>query len=123
MLGREQAARREAEHASRMKDEFLTTLSHELRTPLNTILGWTDLLAEGDLAPAEVEEGLATIGRNVRMQSQMIEDLLDMSRITSGMVRLNIIPLVVADVLALAVASARQAAEAKGNAALPTRGE
>ncbi len=114
LLGREQAARREAEHASRMKDEFLTTLSHELRTPLNTILGWTELLAEGDLAPAEVEEGLATIGRNVRMQSQMIEDLLDMSRITSGMVHLNVIPLALADVVGLAVASARQAAEAKG---------
>jgi PAS domain S-box-containing protein len=82
----ERAAREDAERASRMKDEFLATLSHELRTPLNSILGWTQLLLrKEDLSP-DTAQGLEVIERNARVQKQLIEDLLDMSRIISGKV-------------------------------------
>jgi signal transduction histidine kinase/ActR/RegA family two-component response regulator len=114
LLGREQAARREAEHVSRMKDEFLATVSHELRTPLNTIVGWTDLLSGGGLDPALAAEGLKTMGRNARMQAQMIEDLLDMSRVISGTLRLNTRRVSLPDVVAHAAASVRRSAETKG---------
>jgi signal transduction histidine kinase/ActR/RegA family two-component response regulator len=114
LLGREQHARREAEHANHLKDEFLATLSHELRTPLNTILGWADLLGEGDLGPTEVRDGLAAIRRNAGAQAQMIEDLLYMSRIVSGKIHLSPSSVRLADVVAQAVESLRPTAEAKG---------
>jgi signal transduction histidine kinase len=72
-----------------MKDEFLATLSHELRTPLNAILGWTQLLKRDQQDPEMLSEAISVIERNVRVQTQLIEDLLDMSRIISGKVRLD----------------------------------
>jgi PAS domain S-box-containing protein len=84
LLTSERAAREEAERASRMKDEFLATLSHELRTPLNAILGWSQILDGGTSTPEDLSEGLKSIERNARAQTQIIEDLLDMSSIISG---------------------------------------
>ena len=78
-----------AEEASRTKDEFLATLSHELRTPLNAILGWVHLLQSGALPPARVESALDTIARNARLQAQLIEDILDVSRIIAGKLELE----------------------------------
>ena len=113
LLDSERAARSEAERVGRMKDEFLATLSHELRTPLNAILGWTQVL-RGDPANSEdVESGLATIERNARAQNAIIEDLLDMSRIISGKVRLDVQPLDLDQVVRTAVDSMEPAAAAK----------
>jgi PAS domain S-box-containing protein len=114
LLDAERAARTEAERASLTKDEFLATLSHELRTPLSAILGWSQLLASGHMDAKEVKEGLATIERNARIQTQLIEDLLDMNRIVSGKVRLDVQRTDLADVVEAAVNSIRPAAEAKG---------
>jgi PAS domain S-box-containing protein len=114
LLDSERHARAEAERASRMKDDFLATLSHELRTPLNAILGWSQILSTGGAPePQDLEEGLAVIGRNARAQTQIIEDLLDMSRIISGKVRLDVRPLDVAAVVRAALDTVRHAAEAK----------
>ena len=113
LLDSERAARTEAERVGRMKDEFLATLSHELRTPLNAILGWTQVL-RGDPANTEdMEAGLTTIERNARAQNAIIEDLLDMSRIVSGKVRLDVQPLDLDQVVKSAVESMRPAADAK----------
>jgi chemotaxis family two-component system sensor kinase Cph1 len=90
LLDSERDARSEAERVSRMKDDFVATLSHELRTPLNAIYGWAQLLIRQDGLSQIVSEGLEIIERNARSQSQMIEDLLEMSRIISGKVRLNL---------------------------------
>jgi CheY-like chemotaxis protein/two-component sensor histidine kinase len=113
-LEREPAARRAAARVSRAKDEFLATLSHELRTPLNAILGWAQLLRNGNSAPEDTAMGLETIERNARVQTQLIEELLDMSRIISGKLRLDVqrvdLPTVVDD----AVESFRPATDAKG---------
>lgn len=115
LLASERAARTHAERTSRMKDEFLATLSHELRTPLNAILGWAQILrAEGAPKPDDLYEGLEVIERNARVQTQLIEDLLDMSRIISGKVRLNVQPVDVSAVIDAAVASVVAAADAKG---------
>ena len=111
---RERAARADAERASAMKDEFLATLSHELRTPLSAILGWTQLLRRGAVGKAELEQGLETIERNARVQTQLIEDLLDMSRITSGKVRLDIQPVDPVIAIEAAIETVRPAANAKG---------
>jgi signal transduction histidine kinase/CheY-like chemotaxis protein len=89
LLTRERAARDEAERLSAMKDEFLATLSHELRTPLNAILGWSSMLQRGVRDEATLKRGLETIERNARAQGQLIEDLLDMSRIVAGTLRLD----------------------------------
>ena len=97
-----------------MKDEFLATLSHELRTPLSTILGWSQLLATGQMSEDEVKEGVDTIERNARIQTQLIEDLLDMNRIVSGKVRLDVQRTDLAKVVEAAVHSMRPTAEAKG---------
>jgi PAS domain S-box-containing protein len=113
-LALERAARGEAERVNRMKDEFLATLSHELRTPLNAILGWSQLLIRSPEAFEKVQEGLQTIERNARAQTQIIEDLLDMSRIISGKVRLDVQHLVLADVVTAAVESVRPSVEVKG---------
>ncbi len=115
LLASERAARTEAERVSRTKDEFLATLSHELRTPLNAIVGWSQLLgSDGKPSPEDLAEGLKVIERNARVQAQLIEDLLDMSRIISGKVRLNVQPVDLSDVIDAAVASVAPAAAAKG---------
>jgi CheY-like chemotaxis protein/two-component sensor histidine kinase len=96
-----------------MKDEFLATLSHELRTPLNAILGWSQILAGGNRNADDLAEGLQTIERNARAQTQIIEDLLDMSRIISGKVRLEVRRVDLAALLEEAVNAVRPAADAK----------
>ena len=114
LLKSERAARGEAERASRMKDEFLATLSHELRTPLNAVLGWTQVLRKSpELAP-EVGKVLDIIERNARSQAQIIEDLLDMSSIISGKVRLNVQQVDLAAVVNSTVEAVRPTAQAKG---------
>jgi PAS domain S-box-containing protein len=113
LLDSERAARAEAERTSRMKDEFLATLSHELRTPLNAILGWSQILKSAPGDPEELEEGLAVIERNARAQTQIIEDLLDMSRIISGKVRLDVRPLELAGIVKAAIETVAPAAAAK----------
>ena len=113
LLESERHARGVAERASRIKDEFLATLSHELRTPLSAILGWSHLLRAKTPSPADLGKGLETIERNARMQTQLIEDLLDMSRITSGKVRLDVQPVQPASFVEAAVETVRPAAEAK----------
>ena len=113
LLDSERAARTESERVGKMKDEFLATLSHELRTPLNAIMGWTQIL-RGDPANTEdMNEGLTIIERNSRAQNAIIEDLLDMSRIVSGKVRLDVQALDLDQVVKAAVESMRPAAEAK----------
>jgi signal transduction histidine kinase len=114
LLGREQRARREAEEANRTKDEFLATLSHELRTPLNAILGWASILARSDYDKARVKHAVHVIERNARIQSQMIEELLDVSRIAAGTVQLTVTDVVVASAVDAALESVRPAADAKG---------
>ena len=113
LLQSERAARLEAERNSRMKDEFLATLSHELRTPLNAIIGWTHLLQSGAADGVEPAEGLAVIERNARLQKQLIEDLLDMSRIISGKVRLDVQRVDLPSVVHQAVEAVRPTADAK----------
>lgn len=114
LLASEHAARKEAERHGRLKDEFLATLSHELRTPLSAVLGWTHVLRRGAVPGSELDEGLAVIERNARVQASLIDDLLDMSRIISGKLRLNIQPIELSSVVAAALESIRPAAEAKG---------
>jgi signal transduction histidine kinase/ActR/RegA family two-component response regulator len=113
LLRSELAARSEAERISGVKDEFLATLSHELRTPLNAILGWSQLLRSGDQHRGDLEEGLRTIERNARVQTQIIEDLLDMSRIISGRIRLDVQPVELIHVIEAALDTVRPAADAK----------
>lgn len=113
LLRREQSARFEAEAATRAKDAFLAVLSHELRTPLQSMLGWTQILRERHSEDRSLQKGLATIERNVRIQTQLIEDLLDVSRIVAGKLRLERVRVDVGDVVASAVESARSAADAK----------
>jgi len=114
LLESERAARSEAERASYMKDEFLATLSHELRTPLNAVLGWATALRAGHFPTEELEQGLETIERNARVQAQIIEDLLDMSRIISGKVRLDVQRVDLPAVVAAAIDTVRASASAKG---------
>ena len=104
----------EAEAANRMKDEFLATLSHELRTPLNAILGWAKILRSGKVDAEDLEEGLEAIERNAQVQAQLIEDLLDISRIISGKLRLDVQRLNLAEVIEAALAAVMPAADAKG---------
>jgi PAS domain S-box-containing protein len=122
LLAKAEAAYRDAEAANRSKDEFLATVSHELRTPLNAILGWTQLLLAGDAkgantANAAADErrrrGLETVVRNAKLQAQLIDDLLDVSRIISGKMRLDVQPTDLAAVIDAAVEAIRPAAEAK----------
>jgi signal transduction histidine kinase len=109
-----EAARSQAERANRMKDEFLATLSHELRTPLNAVLGWAHILRIGKLQGDELKQGLGAIERNARAQAQIIEDLLDMSRIISGKVRLDVEQIDLPAVLNESIDTIRATAEAKG---------
>jgi PAS domain S-box-containing protein len=113
LLEREQKARQQAEEASRMKDAFLATVSHELRTPLNPILGWAYNLRMGAVEPDLLQEGLESIERNARIQSQLVEDLLDVSRIVSGKLNMNVQPVHLQRVIEAAVESVHLAAQAK----------
>ena len=113
LLVREQEARKEAEQANRSKDEFLATVSHELRTPLTSILGWARLLASGEVDTNKHAQAFETIARNAKSQAQLIDDLLDVSRIISGKLRLDLRPLELAPVIEAAVDSVRPAAKAK----------
>jgi PAS domain S-box-containing protein len=114
LLGRERAARAEAEQANRLKDEFLATVSHELRTPLTAILGWAHMLRGGGLDGDAAARALETIERNARSQNQLIEDLLDVSRIVTGKLRLDVMPVDPHSFIDAAVEAVRPAAEAKG---------
>jgi PAS domain S-box-containing protein len=114
LLESERLARTEAERASRMKDEFLATLSHELRTPLNAVLGWSTILRGTQQSDPQTAQGLDAIDRNARIQAQIIDDLLDMSRIISGKVRLEVQPLDLPAVVLEAVETVRAGASAKG---------
>lgn len=109
----ERAARTAAERANRLKEDFLATLSHELRTPLNTMLGWIQILRKKP-SPENLEQGLAVLDRNARIQAQLIADLLDMSSILSGKTRLDIQPVELPVVVEAALAAVRPAAENKG---------
>lgn len=112
-LESERTARAAAERSSRMKDEFLANLSHELRTPLQAIVGWTHVLAHDGLAPEDLRRGVETIGRNARLQTQLIEDLLDMSRIVSGKIKLEVEEVDLAHVIDAVLDAVRPAAQAK----------
>ncbi|MHC5716589.1 MAG: PAS domain S-box protein [Nostoc sp.] len=113
LLAREQAAREAADRANRIKDEFLAVLSHELRSPLNPILGWVRLLQNGKLSEARKAEALKIIERNAHLQTQLIEDLLDISRIMQGKLSLRAAPVSLTFVISAAVETVRLAAEAK----------
>jgi PAS domain S-box-containing protein len=113
LLDLEQQARSQAELASSMKDEFLATLSHELRTPLSSIFGWVKILRAPAITPADLRRGLEVIERNTHNQIKLIEDLLDMSRITSGQLRLHVAPVRLQTVVQAALETVRPAAEAK----------
>lgn len=114
LLRREQTAREQAETANRIKDEFLAVLSHELRSPLNPILGWTRLLQTRQFDSAATQRALEIIERNAKLQTQLIEDLLDVSRILRGKMTLNVYPVELAPVIQGAIETVRLAAEAKG---------
>jgi PAS domain S-box-containing protein len=113
LLAREQAARAEAEAANRAKDEFLATVSHELRAPLTSMLGWTRMLRNGMLDEKATQHALETIERNVGIQTRLIEDLLDVSRIITGRLRLDVRPLDLNAVIRGALDGILAAAEAK----------
>ena len=113
-LESERRARDKAEEATRLKDEFLATLSHELRTPLNAILGWGRLLQTGSVPEEKKSKALDTIVRNAVAQNQLIDDLLDVSRIISGKLRLNVDSIDINQILEAAIDVVRPAADAKG---------
>jgi signal transduction histidine kinase len=113
LLEREQQARLEAQAANRAKDEFLATLSHELRTPLNAILGWAHLLAGGQLGEETSRRAIEIIERNTRLQARLIDDLLDISRIITGKLRLEFKPMALRSIVDAAVESAIPTATAK----------
>ena len=113
LLERERGARKEAERQSELKDEFLATLSHELRSPLSAILGWAQVMKRRPRSPEEQRHAVEVIERNARAQTRLIEDLLDMSRITSGKVRLDVQPVDVAPLVDSTVDAVRPAADAR----------
>src|SRR5215510_7999751 len=114
LLLRAERARAEAEAANRIKDEFLATLSHELRTPLTSLLGWANVLSEPDRDEKVLSQGLDAIDRNARVQAQLIDDLLDVSRIVSGKLNLDVRPLDISSVTRAAINVVQPAADAKG---------
>ncbi|MET0282674.1 MAG: PAS domain S-box protein [Steroidobacteraceae bacterium] len=114
MLDAERNARMSAQRATRVKDEFLATLSHELRTPLSAILGWTQVLLKGGRSPEEQRRAVEVIDRNARAQVKLIDDLLDLSRIMTGKIRLDFQQTSFVSVVEAAVESATPSAEAKG---------
>jgi signal transduction histidine kinase len=113
LLASERAARAQAEAANRAKDEFLAMVSHELRTPLSAMLGWSRMLTTGKLDPDTVSRGIEAIERNARAQTQLIGDLLDISRITTGKLQLNVRPLRLDSVITNIIDAMRPAAQAK----------
>jgi signal transduction histidine kinase len=114
MLEREQAARRDAEEASALKDQFVMTVSHELRTPLTAIAGWARMLVDGMVGDDKRESALRSIERNAQAQKRLIEDLLDIAGIMAGKLRLDVRPIAVAEVIHNAVDAVMPAASAKG---------
>jgi signal transduction histidine kinase len=114
LLLRAERARAEAEAANRIKDEFLATLSHELRTPLTSLLGWSSVLREAKRDEKVLAQGLDAIDRNARVQAQLIDDLLDVSRIVSGKLNLDVRPLDITSVARAAISVVQPAADAKG---------
>ena len=114
LLSNEKQARSDAERANRLKDEFLATISHELRNPLNAIMGWAHMMRLGKLNPANVERAVETIYRNAKSQSQLVADLLDVSRIISGKLRLDVRNVDLLYIVNAAIDSIRPAADAKG---------
>ena len=114
LLHREQEARERAETTSRIKDEFLATVSHELRTPLTAMLGWSRLLSQGRLDEDSSKRAIEVIERNAIAQSQIVNDLLEMSRVITGKMRLELIPIDLAPVLRSAIETLRPTAQAKG---------
>ena len=122
-LKREKEARIEAEEANRVKDEFLSTLSHELRTPLTAIMGWSNLLLHGEVDESKQQQAIETIARNADSQCQLIDDLLEVSRIITGKLRLDFVGCELQPVVQAAAESLRPTAEAKGvklNVVLPS---
>jgi signal transduction histidine kinase len=113
MMAREQKARASAEIANQIKDDFLAMLSHELRTPLNAIVGWTHLLKKGQLSAQDRERGIDVIDRNAAAQRAIIDELLDVSRIVTGKLKLDFTPVELAGVINAAIDAVRPAAEAK----------
>jgi PAS domain S-box-containing protein len=113
LLKRERAARADAEKANRLKDEFLATLSHELRTPLNAVIGWTRMLGSGRLDRESSKHALEVIERNAWAQKQIIEDILDVSRVITGKLQLNLSPVDLVAVVDAALDAVRPAMEAK----------
>ena len=103
-----------ATESNRIRDEFLSTISHELRTPLNSVFGWTQLLRQGSVASHMVPQALEIIERNARQQAELIDDLLDVSRIVTGKLRLQLEPVPLAAIASAAIESLRPAADAKG---------
>jgi signal transduction histidine kinase len=116
-------AKAEAEAANRLKDEFLATLSHELRTPLNAVLGYTQMLRSGVIAPDRVPSILETIERNAKLQEQLVSDVLDVSRIITGQLRLDIRPVNLVEVIHSAIDTVAPAAAAKGVRLQPLLGQ
>ena len=114
LLVRERDARQHAEEADRLKDEFLATLSHELRTPLTSILGWASMIRNGEVEGSNATRALETIERNARSQARLIDDLLDVSRIITGNLRLDLNPLNLTPIVEAAVDALRPTADAKG---------
>jgi hypothetical protein len=114
LLKLERTAREAAEESNRLKDEFLATVSHELRTPLTAILGWSRMLEGGDLDDAIVQQAVETIGRNARAQAQIVDDILDVSRIITGNLYLELQPMEVVPVIENAINVIRPTADAKG---------
>ena len=114
LLASEKLARSEAERANRLKDEFLATISHELRNPLNAILGWAHMLRLGKLNDSNTERAVETIYRNAKSQTQLVADLLDVSRIISGKLRLDVRTVDLISIVNAAIDSIRPATDAKG---------
>ncbi len=114
LLVRERDARQHAEEADRLKDEFLATLSHELRTPLTSILGWASMMRSGEVEGSNTTRALETIERNARAQARLIDDLLDVSRIITGNLRLDLNPLNLKPIVEAAVDALRPTADVKG---------
>jgi PAS domain S-box-containing protein len=111
LLEAERAARADAERASRVKDEFVAMVSHELRTPLNAILGWSQLMVKPDAGPEVIARGLDVVTRNTRLQAQLISDLLDVSRIVSGKLRLEVAQMDLASVVGDAIDTVQREAD------------
>jgi len=114
LLVRERDARKHAEEADRLKDEFLATLSHELRTPLTSILGWASMIRNGEVEGSNATRAIETIERNARSQARLIDDLLDVSRIITGNLRLDLHPLNLAPIVNAALDALRPTADVKG---------